>query len=221
MADDKDKKKKGVLKWLNIVFWIFISFILALLFSVIIEWLGMLFGWWSLPGSEHAKSILVTEYGWLNSEYQGAIVQPISIANIMMSWFDTEVVRSDLFTSIALAMGENTSAIEYLYAAVYVVQTLLLRLTVILMSFPALMLFAVFALIDGFSERDVRTWSVGGETSFVYHHAKSYIAPLMIFPLVLYMSIPASIHPFFFMLLFVFPPCLMIWILAKYFKKNL
>lgn len=222
MAGDKDKtKKKGVLKWLNIILWTVISFVLALLFSVIIEWLGMFFGWWSLPGSEHAKLILVTEYDWLHSEYKTSIVQPINIADLLMSWFDTEVVRSDLFTSISLSIGASSSAMEYLYAMVFVVQTILLRLTVILMSFPALVLFACFALIDGFSERDIRAWSVGGETSFVYHHAKSYIAPLMIFPVVLYLSIPASIHPFFFMLLFVLPPTLMTWILAKYFKKNL
>jgi integrating conjugative element membrane protein (TIGR03747 family) len=221
MSGDKETKKKGILKWLNIVFWTILSFILALVFSVIIEWLGMSFGWWSLSGSEHAKSILVTEYAWLYSEYKTSIVKPVNIADLMMSWFDAEVVRSDAFTWIALSVGANNPVIEYLYAMVFVVQTVLLRLTVILMSFPALMLFACFALIDGFSERDIRTWSVGGETSFVYHHAKSYIAPLMIFPVVLYLSIPASIHPFFFMLLFVLPPCLMVWILAKYFKKNL
>lgn len=130
------------------------------------------------------------------------------------------MVRSEVFTGFVLYLGADNSILEYLYAMVFVVQTILLRLTVILMSFPALILFAVFAVIDGFSERDVRTWSVGGETSFIYHHAKDYIAPLMVFPLVSYLSAPVPIHPFFFMLLFVLPPCLMVWLIAKYFKKN-
>ncbi len=221
MSDEPEKKRGALTRTLGLVLLVVITLVFALFFSIIVEWLGMYFQWWDLSGSEHAKSILVTEYGWLYSEYQTSIVQPVNIADFIMSWFDAEVVRSDVFTWIALFIGSDNPMIEYLYAMIFVAQTILLRLTVILMSFPALVLFVCFALIDGFSERDVRAWSVGGETSFVYHHAKSYIVPLMVFPVVLYLSIPVSIHPFFFMLLFVFPPAFMVWVLAKYFKKNL
>lgn len=221
MADDASANKGVLAKVLGTVFLIIVSYFLALFFSILIEWLGIYFEWWEEDGAGHAKAVLKAEYGWLHSDYQGGFFQPTNLSNVMMNFFNDEVIQTPEFSKMVQVIGADHAVIDYLYAMVFVIQTALLRLTVIIMSMPALLLFVIFALIDGFCERDVRAWSGGRETSFVYHHAKSFVVPFMILPVVLYLSVPVSIHPSIFMLVFALPASLMVWLLAKYFKKYL
>ncbi|BBP46316.1 integrating conjugative element membrane protein [Thiosulfatimonas sediminis] len=197
------------------------AFFLSLLFSVVIEWLGIFFEWWDQPGAQHAKSILAKEISWLNSDFKNYVIQPSDMAGLMLSEFDRVVVQSSAMAKTVDFVGAESPLVQYIAAMLMVIQTGLLRLTVILMSLPALLLFVVYALIDGLGERDVRTWSGGRETSFVYHHAKSYIVPFMLLPVALYLSLPISIHPSLFMILFALPASFTIWVSAKYFKKYL
>ncbi|WP_130537702.1 DUF4400 domain-containing protein [Thiomicrorhabdus indica] len=197
-----------------------VSYFISLFFSILIEWVGIYFQWWSLSGSQHAYNVLKVEFGWLHSDYQSFMVTPGDLSLLFIQYLDTWVVKTTWFSWFVEFLGQS-SVLDYLYAMIYVIQTALLRLSVIIMSIPALMLFVLFALIDGLAERDIRTWSGGRETSFVYHHAKSYIVPFMVLPIILYLSIPISIHPSIFMLLFVLPASMTVWVVAKYFKKYL
>ncbi|MBE0436393.1 MAG: DUF4400 domain-containing protein, partial [Methylomicrobium sp.] len=50
--------------------------ILTLVFSIVIEWVGMAIGWWDEPGAEHSEGMLQQELQYLNRDFQrSAIVE--------------------------------------------------------------------------------------------------------------------------------------------------
>lgn len=58
--------------------------------------------------------------------------------------------------------------------SMYVLQDVLLRLSVAFFALPAFVLACLIGLVDGLVRRDLRRWGGGRESSFVYHHAKRY-----------------------------------------------
>ena len=47
--------------------------LLALLFSVLIEWVGMML-WWPEEGLRHSRAMLEAEIGYLDSEFRRSVV---------------------------------------------------------------------------------------------------------------------------------------------------
>ena len=60
--------------------------------------------------------------------------------------------------------------------SMYVLQDVLLRLSVAAFAAPAFILACMVGVVDGLVRRDLRRWGGGRESSFVYHHAKRYTA---------------------------------------------
>ena len=60
--------------------------------------------------------------------------------------------------------------------SMYVLQDVLLRLSVAAFDAPAFILACLVGVVDGLVRRDLRRWGGGRESSFVYHHAKRYTA---------------------------------------------
>ena len=56
----------------------------------------------------------------------------------------------------------------------FVIQDVLLRMSVALFALPAFALACLVGVVDGMVRRDLRRWGGGRESSFVYHHAKRY-----------------------------------------------
>lgn len=63
---------------------------------------------------------------------------------------------------------------RWVVMSMYVLQDVLLRLSVAFFALPAFVLACLIGLIDGLVRRDLRRWGGGRESSFVYHHAKRY-----------------------------------------------
>lgn len=75
--------------------------------------------------------------------------------------------------------------------------------------------------MDGLVQRDLRRWSGGRESSFVYHHAKKVISPAVILAWVVYLGMPTSMHPNYVILPFAALFALAMAIAAGSFKKYL
>jgi integrating conjugative element membrane protein (TIGR03747 family) len=58
-----------------------------------------------------------------------------------------------------------------------------------------LILLALLDLTDSLVPFDIRRWSGGRDSAFVYHWTKKLIYPALITPWILYLTIPDSIHP--------------------------
>ncbi|WP_431819421.1 TIGR03747 family integrating conjugative element membrane protein [Burkholderia sp. F1] len=109
----------------------------------------------------------------------------------------------------------------YLIAAAYTALVFLLRLVVLCLSLPLFLLAAVVGLVDGLVRRDLRRFSAGRESGFIYHRARASLMPLAVLPWVIYLALPISVHP-----LLVLLPCalllgLAVDIAAGSFKKYL
>ncbi len=111
-------------------------------------------------------------------------------------------------------MAEN-----YILAAMVVTQIFAVRLAVLTLAIPAFVLLAMLGLIDGLVQRDIRRWSGGRESSFVYHWAKKVLYPSLILPWIIYLAMPVSVHPNLIVLPFAVLFAVSVTVMASTFKK--
>lgn len=110
---------------------------------------------------------------------------------------------------------------DYILAAMLVTQVFAVRLAVLVLALPAFVLLGLMGLTDGLVRRDIRRWSGGRESSFVYHWAKKLLYPALILPWILYLAIPSSIHPNLIVLPFAILFAVSVRVMASTFKKYL
>ena len=214
--------------------WLFISLIL----SILIEWIGMIF-WWEEQGLAHSRRMLVKELQFLGADFHRSWLteDPVQFASglserfyiIAFEW--TGVV--DLIAWITPAPGIEESGLrpilhrfyrpvaDFVLAAMQITQVFALRLAILTLATPLFGLFTLVALVDGLVRRDLRRWSGGRESSFVYHYAKKAAIPLIIMAWVLYLALPFSLHPSWIILPFALAFAFAVTITASTFKKYL
>lgn len=210
----------------------------ALLFSILVEWAGMLF-WWKDEGPLHSRTMLQQELDYLNENFRRSIVSsnPARFArdfadnsyHYLFEW--TRFV--DFIRWLQQPPRPKESAIltllrslyarigDYVVAAMTVTQVFAVRMAVLALAMPLFVLFGLVALVDGLVQRDVRRWAGGRESSFVYHHAKKVIFPAVVLAWVVYLGIPISMHPNYVILPFATLFALAMAIAAGSFKKYL
>ncbi|MYB88995.1 MAG: TIGR03747 family integrating conjugative element membrane protein [Proteobacteria bacterium] len=110
---------------------------------------------------------------------------------------------------------------HFLLAGLQVLQLFAVRLAVLALAIPAFMLFGVAGLIDGLVQRDLRRRSAGRESSFIYHHARAAIPPLLVAPFIVYLALPVSLHPGWVVLPAALLTSLAVALAARSFKKYL
>ncbi len=186
--------------------------LLVLLFSILTEWVGMVF-WWPEEGLQHSRSMLEAEIGYLGSDFRRSVVTS-SPAEFAKTVADKTYYALFEFTGVAdfiawlsapPALYEEglRSRLHSLYqpiaesviAAMQVTQVFSVRLAILTLAMPVFVLFSLVALIDGFVKRDLRRWGGGRESSFVYHWAKRSAMPLLILCWVIYLALPFSLRP--------------------------
>ena len=94
---------------------------------------------------------------------------------------------------------------EWLVVSMFVAQDVALRLCVAAFAMPAFALSCLMGLIDGLVRRDLRRWTGGRESSFLYHHAKRYTHWALTGGFGLYLSWPfGGFNPAYMVLVFTF-----------------
>lgn len=87
--------------------------------------------------------------------------------------------------------------------SMYVVQDVLLRMSVAAFALPAFVLACMVGVVDGLVRRDLRRWGGGRESSFVYHHAKRYTVWALTGGFSLYLAWPfGGFNPAYMVLVF-------------------
>ena len=210
--------------------------IASLLFSILIEFAGLLL-FWGDQGWRHSQAMLSSELGWLSEHFKSSLIlqQPgqtiIKWMDFLNHWLLVKTGFAD-FAQQARVSSQGKgfwSGINQLYvsiedfvlAAVYVSFTFVVRLTILALAIPLFLLAMFTGFIDGLMRRDLRKFGAGRESSFVYHRAKRAVIPLLIVPWILYLSLPFSLNP-----MAVFLPCAVMLgvttaITAATFKKYL
>jgi|TARA_R110001592_G_scaffold359648_1_gene666549 integrating conjugative element membrane protein (TIGR03747 family) len=216
------------LKWL----------LVSLLFSIVIEWIGMVF-WWEEQGLAHSRQMLAVELNYLDVDFRRSLLtsDPLQFAGDLADRFYHvlfELTRlADLVewvTPIPSAGEEGFRVTlhhayhpmaEFILAAMQMSQVFGVRLAILTLATPVFGLFALVALVDGLVRRDLRRWGGGRESSFVYHYAKKAAFPLVIIAWVVYLALPFSLYPSWIILPFALAFGFAVTITASTFKKYL
>jgi len=204
------RKEPGLIcKLFSALVQLIVWLIVSLCISITIEWLGMNW-WWPEQGAEHAKGVYIQDLAYLN---QQLIDQSANIKNpvaekmhSVISWIEQKKQLKGGFDLLP-SLGQKASAVEgwiddlsqsykqYLQSAVYVTQTFVIRLTLLLFSLPIFAIAAVVGGVDGLVERDLRRWGGGRESSNVFNLARKSVVPAFVAACVVYISLPISINP--------------------------
>lgn len=210
--------------------------ITSLLFSILIEFAGLLL-FWSDQGWRHSQVMLTNELGWLSDHFKSSLIiqQPgqtiVQWLDFLNQWLLVKTGFADFAQQARVSSQGNdfwswinqlyVSIEDFVLAAVYMSFTFVVRLTILVLAIPLFLLAMFTGFVDGLMRRDLRKFGAGRESSFVYHRAKRAVIPLLIVPWVIYLSQPFSLNP---MAVF-FPSAVMLGIItaitATTFKKYL
>lgn len=213
--------------------------VLTLVFSVLVEWAGMASGLWDEPGATHSERMLQQELQYLNQDFtRSAIVErPVRYAKRFSdNFYDLTFKKTGvqaaviwLATPTRASSGSVRKSLhrlfrmtqEYVLAAMTVTQIFAVRIAVLTLAMPAFALLGAMGLVDGLVQRDIRRWSGGRESSFVYHWAKKALYPSLILPWIVYLAIPVNVHPNLVVLPFAVLFAVSLMVMSSTFKKYL
>ena len=212
--------------------------LLSLVFSIIIEWAGMVL-WWPDEGLEHSRNMLSKEISYLDTDFRRSVVtsDPARFAKRFadntyhylfevtrfvdfIRWISPQPTTNEQGLRITLHNIYHPIA-EFVIAMMQVTQVFSVRLAILTLAMPVFLLFSLVALVDGLVHRDLRRWGGGRESSFVYHYAKKAALPLFVLTWVTYLALPFSLHPTFIVLPFATLFALTLAVTASTFKKYL
>lgn len=225
---------KGLTAVAQAIKWLLFS----LLFSIVVEWVGMNL-WWEDAGLDHSRAMLTQEIRYLDTDFRRSIVtsdparfaKKVADGTFHYLFEVTRVVTFIHWVSMPPRTDETglrptlhklyRPVAEYTIAAMQVTQVFSVRLAILMLATPVFLLFSLAALVDGLVRRDLRRWGGGRESSFVYHYAKKAAMPLLVLTWVVYLSLPFSLHPTFVILPFATLFALAVLVTAGTFKKYL
>ncbi|SEG89526.1 TIGR03747 family integrating conjugative element membrane protein [Marinobacterium lutimaris] len=207
--------------------------------SIIVEWVGMT--WWfadDYSGYSHAQMMLQQELTYLNTSaregtmdtyaavkanhYVESVIDFAFFQSGVMSWLHSTHVTEPGDNQLVLYFKQIQSVIyDYLVAMAYTLMTFIVRVTILTLSLPVFFIFGFVALADGLMKRDLRRFTGGHESSFVYHIAKGFSTPMLVLGWIVYLAMPISIHPNYIITPFAALFAFAIFIASSKFKKYL
>ncbi|EAA4453259.1 TIGR03747 family integrating conjugative element membrane protein [Salmonella enterica subsp. enterica serovar Java] len=219
--------------------WHIIGILLAsLLLSLVVEYAGLVF-WWPEQGAQHARVMMETELRFLSSDFTRSLVMSQPSVTVMSwvrdgyRWFTENVGLSgtlsagnghgNLFTQ-TLATSGAWLAVKlkvFLEATLYITVVFVVRVSILLLSVPLFVMAAAVAMVEGLSQRDLRRYGAGYESSFLYHHARGLIKPSLVYPVMAYLSWPVAAYPNAFLLPSALLFGVVLTVQASTFKKYL
>lgn len=203
--------ERGALtKFLGLVAALVSAMLIAVGVSVLIECLGIFLRWWP---ANHAQMLLITERAYIEAidQYPMTALSPRAVSDSAAQEFD----------GLWRALFPVTGLGPYVVAGINAVKLILLRLSICLFVLPGFVLIALVAFYDGLVSRDIRKYTGGHESSYVFHKAKRWIVPSLVLTISVYLMLPFSLPP-----VVIFAPSMaltgsMIYIAASRFKKFL
>lgn len=216
---------------------LFAWLVLSLVLSIVLEWIGMLY-WWEEQGLAHSAAMLEFEIALVESELTHSLLvdEPADFVLGARNHAQVLLEFTGILNFVHWAAARPASASRgwaahlhriahpvshFLLAALQVMQLFAVRLAVLALAIPAFVLFGCVGLIDGLVQRDLRRRGAGRESSFIYHHARAAIPPLLVAPFVIYLALPVSLHPGWVVLPAALLTSIAVALTARSFKKYL
>jgi integrating conjugative element membrane protein (TIGR03747 family) len=193
----------------------------SLLLCILIECVGLHFFWpeqhWHHAqgmltyeldqlSSYFTRSVLVQEPGrtahqWVERAYEGLFVKTGLLDWVHDTAEHARAGRDSRSRDFPYYLGQVCLHLEdYVLASIYSLLTFLVRLLVLCLMLPLFVMSAFAGIVDGLVRRDVRRFSAGRESGFVYHRAKASLIPLAVLPWLVYLALPVSVSPLLILL---------------------
>ena len=173
------------------VAWLFLSVVIG----TVLDWLGMLAGWWD---PDHSLTVLSQDIAWLGEHFTTSILGrspaevALAISRAVHDHLSFQVHPSPRDSAfIALAKQTALTVQPYWQGVIFSAMNTVVRLFIIMLS----AVFFVVALIDGLVERERRKEGGGIEHAAVFHHAKIWVSRPLAWSPIIYLSVPVSINP--------------------------
>jgi len=204
------------------------ALVVSWFFSLMMEWVGIAFIW-PERGAEHSRLMMNTELAWFATNVQHSLLSadPVGQLNTLLQqtwqWLFADT-RAILWLEKMSRRPDGDmlrGLIVYAEAAVYVTQTFVLRVFILLLTAPLFVLAALTGVIDGLVRRDIRRFGCGYESGFIYHHVKRIVLPIFFLTWIIYLSLPFSVAPWVILLPSAFLFGLSVSIATGSFKKYL
>ena len=125
-------------------------------------------------------------------------------------------MKPDDHQVVVALKGFHAGIKDYAIAMVYTLMTFIVRVSILTLSLPLVFMFGLVGFVDGLMKRDIRRFTGGHESSFVYHIAKGFSMPLLILGWIVYLAMPVSVHPNY-----IITPFAVLFAFASTFKKYL
>jgi integrating conjugative element membrane protein (TIGR03747 family) len=215
------------------------SVLTSLVIGVIIEVIGD-HTWWKGKAVEHAQAQVIEDLGYIELFPKSILVpDTVAFANNMVRLASKpwDMLNAPAFfehTRRNAAQTVPTRAIQrilqrllveiarVLEILLYVTQGTAVRLSVAFFALPAFAMACLMGLVDGLVKRDLRKWSGGRESSFVYHHSKHYTAWFLTAGFSLYLAWPiGGFNPAWMVLTFAVLVAMSLSVTVASFKKYL
>lgn len=213
-----DKRPGKFSKLLNFILGVFSVLVISIMLSIFIEFIGIIFNWWDLPKHYHAKNMFDSELNWVLGDF---LSSNTFYKDTFLHIFEKSYYWAIQQTGLEWLSNNSDYLVQYILAAIYIIQVVIIRLIVIVCAIPAFIALNIFFIIDGLFIRQLRKLSGATESAYIYHHAKRWIKPLIGLPIVLLLASPWSAHPSIFILFVSLVPGFFIWMSVAYFKKHL
>ncbi|WP_397458529.1 TIGR03747 family integrating conjugative element membrane protein [Pseudomonas asplenii] len=202
----------------------------SLMLCLLIELVG-LHWFWPDQGWRHAQEMMNFELQQLSTQFTQSLVvqEPGRSADRLVGWLHQSLLLDSGLLEWLKRVNDQSSALakplaylkHYALAAFYTAVTFLLRLLVLALTLPLFALAALTGLVDGLVRRDLRRFSAGRESGFIYHRARATILPLAIFPWVAYLALPVSLPPLSILLPAAVLQAIAVNVTVGSFKKHL
>lgn len=213
------------------------SIVVSLFLGTLIEWAGMNL-WWKDQGVLHSRDMVVEDIGYLENYRRSLVVDDaVEFASGLANAVTKAVDYTGLLTIVQQfqkPLPPNPTASRrsihnmmsgmgpYVLAAIFVWQDAMIRLAIVWLAIPAFLLALTVGLVDGLARRDIRKWSGGRESSYVYHHAKRLLVPAFTGGFLFYMTWPTGgFNPAWMVLPFCAAAAWTVSLMAATFKKYL
>ncbi|WP_045391787.1 TIGR03747 family integrating conjugative element membrane protein [Vibrio rotiferianus] len=195
---DRAQNAKLSTRIVNWVLGIPVAILITLIFSIVVEWVGMNLIWQD-EGVNHSKAMFISEARYLNKHFQDSL---IGSSPVRFIGFTIKVIDDEVFKPIGMGWYKNRTyrgwrkvVWQHVVSAYYISKVVVLRVLVLLFSIPAYLLFGVVGIVTGLVERDLRRFGAGRESSDRYELARKLVFPSVSLCFILYLSWPNSINP--------------------------
>jgi len=182
---------------------------------------------WKGQGIHHAQSIVLQDLGYISAAPRSLLVNDtVKFSREVATWVrwpyerlgilrwyqhlrsNTSLPQAQAADPVFRSVKDSSKGLmlivsEWLVISMFVAQDVVLRLCIAAFAVPAFALACLLGVIDGLVRRDIRRWTGGRESSFVYHHAKRYTSWALTGGFGIYLAWPfGGFNPAYMVLIF-------------------